>query len=400
MGKILDYIQQSGNGKYQCYKTKKLSLDTNDNDTIAYNYDDKTVVHTTKSDFAETDRSRQSVIPLRKYLGKGNPPPPIFRYFLDGSRHTYKVDDIAIGKKIFPIVAGQIIVGCCERKDRDTFKKFDLRSKLVLSMPDDFDDDDGGENFCRSYCEGLNQEISKTPFIKERGIKIEKLLLYKTDGNTGDKDKDNYKNRAVAQIQAEMTDEEQILVAELCRQNKLDDESWLIKDGSLEYNPGFSNLDSTQWNNLRTNYQNVVGVSKMFDPELLKDYLGNGLAQTIANLKPFERTKVYRSETKHSHKVGGSFSSFYAVWYLRLRDSDFRETSFSDVVKCEMVLLQEDKPIDTAIIDVISANLIREAYPVCYGKDTRWANHLYPVFLTESFCKSHYIDNNVILNLF
>ncbi|KAA6303272.1 MAG: hypothetical protein EZS26_000535 [Candidatus Ordinivivax streblomastigis] len=40
MGKILEYIEQSGNGKYQCYKTKKLSLDSNDNDTIAYNYDD------------------------------------------------------------------------------------------------------------------------------------------------------------------------------------------------------------------------------------------------------------------------------------------------------------------------------------------------------------------------
>jgi len=395
MGRILEYIQKSGNGKYQCYKTKKLSLDTNDNDTIAYNYDDKTVVQTTKSVFAETDRSRQGTVPLHSLLNKNNPPPPIFRYFLDGSRHTYKVDDIAIGKKIFPIVAGQIIVGCCERQDRDTFKKFDIRSKIVIAMPDDFDDDDGGENFCRSYCEKLNEEISKILFIKERGIKIEKLLLYKTDGNTGDKDKDNYKNRAVAKIQAEMTDEEQILVAELCRQNKLNDESWLIKDGSLEYNPSFSNFDSTQWNNLRANYQNVVGVSKMFDPELLPDYEGNSLAKTIANLKPFERTKVYRYETKHSQG-----SSFYAVWYLRLRNSEFRETSFSDVVKCEMVLLQEDKPIDTDIVNVISANLIREAYPVCFGTDTRWANHLYPVFLTESFCKSHYIDNNVILNLF
>ncbi|MDR1729105.1 MAG: hypothetical protein LBR52_00365 [Prevotellaceae bacterium] len=405
MGKILDYIQQSGNGKYQCYKTKKLSLDTNNNDTIAYNYDDKTVVQATKSIFAETDRNRQSTVPLNNLLNKNNPPPAIFRYFLDGSRHTYKVDDIAIGKKIFPIVAGQIIVGCCERKNRDTFKKFDLRNKIVIAMPDDFDDDDGGENFCRSYCEKLNEEIAKIPFVKEKGIEIEKLLLYKTDGFTEDKEKDFYKNRGVAKIQNEMTDEEQKLVAELCKQNKLDDESWLIKDGSLEYNPGYTNLDPAEWNNLRANYQNVVGVSKMFDPELLNDYEGNSLARTIANLKPFERTKTYRYETKHSHKGGGTFSSFYAVWYLRLRGGkeesrNFRETNFSDVVKCEMVLLQEDKPIDTDIINVISANLIREAYPVCFGSDGRWANHLYPVFLTESFCKSHYINDNIILNLF
>jgi hypothetical protein len=321
MGRVLEYIQRSGNGKFQCYKTKKLSLDTNDNDTITYNYDDKTVVQTTKSVFAETDRSRQGTVSVRSMLSGNNVPPPIFRYFLDGSRHTYKVDDIAIGKKIFPIVAGQIIVGCCERKDRDTFKKYNLRSKIVLSMPDDFDDDDGGENFCRSYCEKLNEEIVKVPFIKERNITIEKLLLYKTDGNTGDKEKDNYKNSAVAIIQNEMVDNEQLLVAQLCKDNRLNDESWLIKDGSLEYNPSFSNLgfDVVQWNNLRVNYQRVVGVSKQFDPELLPDYEGNRLSQTIANLKPFERTKVYRYESQHK---GGS--AFYAVWYLRLRNSDFR----------------------------------------------------------------------------
>jgi hypothetical protein len=42
-------------------------------------------------------------------------------------------------------------------------------------MPDDFDDDDGGENFYRSFCEGLNQEISGLPFIKERSVTIVNL---------------------------------------------------------------------------------------------------------------------------------------------------------------------------------------------------------------------------------
>lgn len=38
MGMILDYIEQAGKGKYQCFKTKKICLDSVDNDTIAYNY--------------------------------------------------------------------------------------------------------------------------------------------------------------------------------------------------------------------------------------------------------------------------------------------------------------------------------------------------------------------------
>lgn len=65
-----------------------------------------------------------------------------------------------------------------------------------------------------------------------------------------------------------------------------------------------------------------------------------------------------------------------------------------------MVLSDENAKIDTDIIDMISANLIREAHPVCYGSDSRWANHLYPIYLTESFCKSRYYDGSIILNLF
>jgi len=393
MGRILEYIQQSSNGKFQCYKTKKLSLDNNDIDTFAY--DDKARSQTTSSKIAETDRSRIGTVSLRQFIKKNNFPPALFSFFLDGSRHTYKVDDIGIGKKIYPIVAGQIIVGCCERKDRDTFKRFDLNSKIVMSMPDDFDDDGGGINFCRLYCEKLNAEIAQNKFISERNIKINKILLYKTDGVGQDNGKDNYKNSAIAKIQNEMADNEQLMVAELCKQNKLDDEHWLIKDGSLEYNPSYSNLDKSKWNNLRTNYQHVIGVSKQFDPELLKDFEGNSLAKTIANLKPFERTKVYYYPQKHSEGV-----THFGVWYIRLRNTDFRETNFSDIIKCEMILLKEDSQLDTATINLLSANLIREAYPVCYGNDSRWANHLYPIYLTEKFCKSNYFDSNVILNLF
>lgn len=399
--KILDFIEFQGKGKYHCYKTKKLSLDTVNNDSIAYNYDDKVASISTKSDFAETDRTRKKVVDLSKLVDQTVVPPPIFGFFLDGSRHTYKVDDIAIGKKIFPIIAGQVIVGCCERKSRDFFKKASLVkrdalcSKIVIAMPDDFDDDDGGENFCRAFCESLNAEMSKSKFIADRNLTIDKILLYKTDGSNEDRDKDNYKNRAVAKIQNEMMDEEQLLVAHLCKENKLDDEHWLIKDGSLEYNPRFSNLDKTQFNNFKDNYSHVVGVSKLFDPALIADFEGNRLSRTIAELNPFERTKVYRYESQDKD----GFVQEFAVWYVRLRDRDFRDSHFSDIIKCEMVMV-DDKPFDTELIDTISSQLIREAYPVCYGKDSRWANHLYPVFLTESFCKSHYINENVILNLF
>ena len=83
-----------------------------------------------------------------------------------------------------------------------------------------------------------------------------------------------------------------------------------------------------------------------------------------------------------------------------MQPSNVRQNLRYDVIKCEMVIPTEGGVIDSDTIDVICANLIREAYPVCYGTDSRWANHLYPVFLTEKYCKSNYIDNNIILNLF
>ena len=217
--------------------------------------------------------------------------------------------------------------------------------------------------------------------------------MYETDGFTEELGKNKYLSRAVAKIQNEMTDEEQIVVNNLCENNLLDDDNFLLKDGSIEYNPRFSNMDMSKWNLLRSNYKYVVGVSKSFDPELIPDFEGHKLSKTIAGLKPFQRTKVYRYESQHS-------GSFFAVWYLRLRNSDFRETNFSDIVKCEMVLNNESDQIRTALIDLISANIIREAYPVCFGNDSRWANHLYPVYLTETFCKSHYANNEIIYKLF
>ena len=118
MGKVLEFIQQHSAGKYFCYGSKKVSLDDNINDVLSF--DDKTVSEAKKSVFAETDSTRIHTVAINPVFIQNCT--PIFRFFLDGSRRTYKVDDIAIGKKIFPIVAGQIIVGCCERKDRETFK--------------------------------------------------------------------------------------------------------------------------------------------------------------------------------------------------------------------------------------------------------------------------------------
>ena len=56
--------------------------------------------------------------------------------------------------------------------------------------------------------------------------------------------------------------------------------------------------------------------------------------------------------------------------------------------------------LDTEEVDLISANIINERNPVCYGEDNRWANHLYPVYVTECYAKSKYLISTMFMNLF
>ena len=56
--------------------------------------------------------------------------------------------------------------------------------------------------------------------------------------------------------------------------------------------------------------------------------------------------------------------------------------------------------LESSIVDDISATLINERIPTCYGSDLRYANHLYPIYLTELYVKSTYLSNEMFINLF
>ena len=93
----------------------------------------------------------------------------------------------------------------------------------------------------------------------------------------------------------------------------------------------------------------------------------------------------------------------FSVWFVRIRDTDYTGNPFAGILKLEKVLVTEDEienGLETSEIDRITANIINERNPVCYGKDQRWANHLYPVFLTENFIKSKYLSDIHFINLF
>ncbi|MDR2126040.1 MAG: hypothetical protein LBP63_04335, partial [Prevotellaceae bacterium] len=93
----------------------------------------------------------------------------------------------------------------------------------------------------------------------------------------------------------------------------------------------------------------------------------------------------------------------FAIWYVRIREKKYSSSPFAGVLKMEKILITDEEienGLDSLEVDLITANIINERNPVCYGKDDRWANHLYPVYLTESYIKSQYLSDINFLNIF
>ncbi len=303
---------------------------------------------------------------------------PAFRLFMDGSRRTYKISDISIGSQVFPIIAGQVGVGVCKRDNR-RLKPCDFSHRMVLAFPDKLDVEGKNAKQHRAFLINLLEKLNST----QNRIKLDELLLYPTKAN------ENFEDKGIARIQEYMIEREKEMVQNLVHKNIINDRSWLIKDGSLEYNRISDKDDRFAFSRIRNNYKRVVGVSKSFNPELAKLKNNRSAAGMIAKLMPYERTPASMYSTE---RVDGKF----AVWYVRLREPRRSRGPFDGIVKVEKILVTEHEAecgLESSEIDNISAWLVNERNPVCYGKDDRWANHLYPIYLTETYIKSKYLRN-------
>lgn len=378
MNNILDFIAKETNSKN--YKSYKYCIENVEVPRLQY--DDKQDIVVKK--LGETDKGLKDSKSLKEYAIKvqGN---PLFKYFLDGSRRTYKVDDIAFNNKIYPVIAGQIGVGVCYRENKDSFKAFQLHNPLAISLPSVLNS--GGKND-ELFFNQLLEKVNQLNVLQKQNLKFERILPYRYNASRED---DKYEDRGVAKIQDEMIKLEKITVKELVRQKKLNKNTFLIKDGSLEYE--WDKTDLKNLSSIKSNYASVVGVSKAFNPESLSSY-NKKISQIIADLKDFHRTPAFMYETTRIPDVK------FAVWYLRIRKT---VNPFDGVVKVEKILVwdkEEEDGLDSDEIDMISANIINERNPVCYGQDNRWAKHLYPIFLTEKYIKSRYLSDFHFINLF
>lgn len=382
-------LAKETNGK--SYNTFKYSYDRDGIPSMDYDDDGKqmswasraeTVIHKKSVDLTSTVNL---VINSRNAGEK-----PLISYFLDGSRHVYKVDDISYDNRVFPVMAGQVGVGCCKRIN-GVMKPEKIYNRFVISLPRTANADGWkDETFFAAKAKKLNE----LPILKKFGIQFTTILPY---DEPKDKVKGNLESSGIARIQDYMIESEKEMVSELVKTNKLNQDNYLLKDGSLEYKPMKNGKEDFRLlEKIRENYRWVIGVSKSFNPESLKDFKGRPNANYIADLPLFHRTPVALYTNEYLGNVK------FAVWYVRLRDKSKTRTPFDGVIKVEKVLMvdEEDTGIESDDIDMISANLIIERNPTCYGTDKRWANHLYPVFLTETFVKSKYLSDEFFLNLF
>lgn len=393
MDNILSLLETASNG--QCYKSFKYCADE-ELRIPTLNYEDNLNFTLLKDKYGETDKTLKTTKSLELFAKKIAKDKPLFQFFLDGSRRTYKVDDIEINRRIFPIMAGQIAVACCERQTSSSFKCRELESKFVLCIPNE-----GIElNNSNLFLTNLSDKINQLDKIKKTGLKFSKVLSYKSKKLEGSEDSSKYENLGIAAIQDEMIDNEKRIVSNLTNKNLLNDSNYLIKDGSIQYKP-METGDYKELNKIKNNYRWVVGVSKMFNPEFSRDRQNKSNAAALASLPLYHRTPAYMHEHINQQKRLGNFR--FSIWYVRIRDRKHTESPFAGIVKIEKILITENEfenGLESDLVDLITANVINERNPVCYGKDNRWANHLYPVYLTEQFLKSKYLSDIHFLNLF
>lgn len=310
-------------------------------------------------------------------------------YFLDGSRHVYKIDEIAYRqsparKMVYPVIAGQVAVGCCRRQNKKLHAE-NFFGENLLTLPDI-----ANANRSSGFFLALIQKINALSKIE-----ISKILEYSTSQVAEKK----FEDLAVAKVQDTMYQAEQNMVAALVAKSKLNQKNFLVKDGSLEYRiPKEISKNSRRFLTFKNNFNYVIGVSKKFNPAL---FTTNNRANPgfIAELPLYCRTPAICYENEFLH---GDIK--FAVWYLRIRDRKFTDSPFDGVLKVEKMLVAQDEissgVMDTEQVNFLSAQIINERNPVCYGADNRWANHIYPIFLTETFIKSKCIVAETFLNLF
>lgn len=353
MKRILSIIKHEG---LQCLPCERINLDIEH--FIEYQDSDE---HPADIQFERPPlaTNRKKINKIDQYV------PTILRYFLDGSRRTYKIADVIMDGRYLPLIAGQIGVAVVERSAHQhtvrSLQEF-CHLKNVIAFPDRTNIDD-----LKLLQEKINNQ-GKTQFT---------LLRYEVKPDRDPVD------LGVAQIMRHMQDLEVEAIAELSKKNYLQNDSLLIVDGPLR----FKEMKGRSFDIVQ--FRNVIGLSKTFRPSFT---VGKGRGKQdvgliTSKLDFGERTSVFK--TMEEDKVIG-------MWYLRIRPRPMMSNPLQGIVKMECYAIDpEDKEdgLDAERIDIMSGHILQERNVTPYGDDLRWASHIYPVYMAESYLKASFMSD-------
>jgi hypothetical protein len=298
----------------------------------------------------------------------------MFRYFLDGSQRSHRVIDASFKSRYLPICAGQIGVAVLEREDPGRMKPRRNLTHVenILALPNVLEEDNAKD---------LEQKINNEMPENEQFRVVRYDYQLKEDKDPADLGR--------AMIIHEMQMLELRTIREMIRNHLIQNERMLVKDGGLQYRDTKIrdlNLSKDDLVQLR----NVIGLAKTFKPNMT---LGQGrgrqdLGNLTKSLEWKERTTVI-SPNKSARTTHG-------WWYLRLRPREKIYSPLQGIAKIEVFAIgtEKDDGIAEERADTISSYVLEERNVTPYNADPRWASHIYPIYLAETYLRSSFLSHD------
>lgn len=299
--------------------------------------------------------------------------PTILRYFMDGSRRVFRFSDIILSDgRYYPVLAGQVGVAVLRRDEDGRVAPVSqyVRYENILVFPDTVSQADQSE---------MRDELA-------RAINISFLVSdYETSGSGGNSGTD-YINKGTKKILDRMHDLELDAVDRMMNNRDLRDDAMLAIDGSLQFRREVLTRNKFPIHQLT----NVIGISKSFTP-----------SQPISGMAPFKQLGAvlqdldFKQRTPVFNAGDDSYSNNLGIWYLRIRPRPQRTSPLEGVLKIEVLANGDEREngLEQDRVDTLSALILSERNVTPYGSDARWANHIYPIYLTESYLKSGFLSD-------
>lgn len=194
MNNIMAVIANETKGK--SFKTFKYSFESTH--MPSFDYDDRQNI--TWKQYGETRKFEKS-IDLTEFAKKIQNETPCFSYFLDGSRRAFKVDDISYKNKVYPVVAGQIGIGCCTRNAKK-MSSHKFTSRFAIALPKVASTDDWES---RLFFNTLLLKVNEIKRLTDINFQFTDILSYSNKIDEAEK----MENKGIAVIQDLMIENEQ-----------------------------------------------------------------------------------------------------------------------------------------------------------------------------------------------